>query len=81
VGTALPRRSRPFRVAGPDQAAWRHHGAATLVAVAAAGALAGIGTAWIVVHGGPDRPAVPNLPPSPDDHRRVLAVVAYLNAQ
>jgi hypothetical protein len=30
--------------------------------VAAAGALAGIGTAWIVVHGGPDRPAVPNLP-------------------
>ena len=173
MGTALPRRSRPLRAAGPGQAAWRHGGDATLITEAGAGALAGIGTAWIVVHGGaegvgyllkervsdlaelassvrrvgaggsvldpavvsqlvgkrrPDAdPLAPlgqlsarerevlalmaegrsnkaiaerlfvseytvqkhvgnifdtlQLPPSPEDHRRVLAVVAYLNAQ
>jgi hypothetical protein len=35
---------------------------ATLATVATAGVLAGAGTAWIVVHGGPDRLGVPNLP-------------------
>ncbi len=35
---------------------------ATLITLAAAGLLAGAGTAWIVSHGGPDRPGVPNLP-------------------
>ncbi len=35
---------------------------ATLTTVAAAGLLAGLGTAWIVTHGGPDRPGVPHLP-------------------
>jgi signal transduction histidine kinase len=35
---------------------------AVLIAVGAAGLLAGAGVAWIVVHGGPDRPGVPNLP-------------------
>src|SRR5260370_32011000 len=35
---------------------------ATLTTVAAAGLLAGLGMAWIVTHGGPDRPGVPPLP-------------------
>jgi CheY-like chemotaxis protein len=43
-------------------AAMRRPANATLVAVGTAGLLSGVGIAWIVAHGGPDRPGVPNLP-------------------
>jgi hypothetical protein len=43
-------------------AAMRRPANATLIAVGTAGLLSGVGIAWILAHGGPDRPGVPNLP-------------------
>ena len=43
-------------------AAMRRPANATLVAVGTAGLLSGVGAAWIVAHGGPNRIGVPNLP-------------------
>jgi hypothetical protein len=58
-----------LRAAGPGQAAWRHGGDATLITVAAR-------ERWPASarHGSSSTPARPA-------RRRVLAVVAYLNAQ
>jgi signal transduction histidine kinase len=78
VGSSLPRRSRPYRAAGPARygqappaamlpaapdAAMAGRGAdAALITVAAAGLLTGAAVAWIISHRGPDRPVVPDLP-------------------
>ena len=49
-------------VPGPGSAAMRPEVNARLVAVAAAGLLAGLGAAWIVSKAGPGRPAIPVVP-------------------
>jgi hypothetical protein len=78
VGSALGKRSRLDQASGGGQAtpgaelpaAPGAAGAATVrpdptawqILIAAAGLLAGIGVAWVVSTGGPDRPGVPHLP-------------------
>jgi signal transduction histidine kinase len=78
VGSALGKRSRPDQASGRGQAtlgvelpaAPGAAGAATVrfdptpwqILIAVAGLLAGIGVAWIVSTGGPDRLGVPHLP-------------------